>query len=321
MSNLVTISVPATSANLGPGFDCLGLALDLWNQAEFSIEPISNPPSTISHQKPSTHPHIPLHISGFGADTLPHDETNTIIQAVRAFARRTSRPLPTGLNIRCQNGFPPGSGLGSSSSAILIGLLGINALFDNPLTQDEILTFANEIEGHPDNVTPALLGGLTISTVHNGQVIARKVPITPISLAVVVPYSTLSTQTARAALPKQIPLVDAVHNLGRTALVVEAFRTGDLDLLTRVMDDRLHQPYRLPLIPGAADAFDAARGVGAVAVAISGAGPGVIAFADNEATAKKSAAAMGNAFRAAELDCWAGVTRVSEEGARVVSSS
>jgi homoserine kinase len=299
----IKISVPATSANLGPGFDCLGLALDLWNHAEFTLSGES----------------VQVEINGFGADTLSTDEQNLIVQAARTVYRTVSIPPPSGLVIRCRNTFPPESGLGSSSSAILLGLLGANALLDQPLTPDQILTLANDIEGHPDNVTPALLGGLTISTVQNNQVIARKIPVGPIFIAVTVPKFDLSTHAARAALPKQVPLPDAVYNLGRTALVVEALRTGDLSLLANVMDDRLHQPYRLPLIPGGVAAFEAARGAGALAVALSGAGPGVIAFTDGKSKAESSAAAMGKAFRAAGLESWKCVTRVSEDGAKVGS--
>jgi len=338
MPSPITVSVPATSANLGPGFDCLGLALDLWNQAVFSIQQVGkaanrqgsksatqqtgkattpDPELPIANYQLPNYPTTHLQITGFGADTLPRDDTNLIVQSARALYQRVQTPFPPGMVIRCQNAFPPGSGLGSSSSAILLGLLGANALLDQPFSADEILALANEVEGHPDNVTPALLGGLTISTVQNNHVIARKIPIVPISLAVVVPKFDLSTHAARAALPERVPLPDAVYNLGRTALAVEAFRTGDLDLLANVLDDRLHQPYRLPLIPGAADAFDAARGTGAAAVALSGAGPGVIAFTDSEPTAKKSAAAMGEAFRAAGLEGWECVTQVSGEGAMV----
>jgi len=301
MALSIRVSVPATSANLGPGFDCLGLALDLWNQAEFFLSGNG----------------LQIEIEGFGAKTLPHTERNLIVQAANALYQRVQTPIPAGMNIRCQNGFPSGSGLGSSSSAILLGLLGANALLNQQFSSEEILTLANEIEGHPDNITPALLGGLTVSTVKDGQVVARKIPVAPISIAVVVPQFELSTQAARAALPKQITLSDTVYNLGRTALVVEALRLGDLDLLGKVMDDRLHQPYRLPLIPGAADAFDAARGAGASAVALSGAGPGIIAFTDNEATAQKTVSVMAGAFRAMGLESWECVTRVTEQGAKV----
>lgn len=301
MTTSITVSVPATSANLGPGFDCLGLAVDLWNQAEFSLGET-----------------FQLDIEGYGADTLPSTEQNLIVQAAHALYQHLHLTPPAGFNIRCRNAFPPGSGLGSSSSAILLGLIGANALLNFPLSSEHLLSLANTLEGHPDNVTPALLGGLTVSAVKDGQVIARKIPTAPVSLALAIPFFDLSTHASRAALPKHIPLADAVFNLGRTALVVEALRAGNLDLLGQVMDDRLHQPFRLPLFPGVREAFDAARGAGAAAVAISGAGPGAIAFTDNEQTAQNSVTAMEAAFYAVGLTCWGCVTRVSEEGAKWV---
>lgn len=315
------VSVPATSANLGPGFDCLGLALNLWNQAEFTIQRFSDSNDSNDSARGGDRSGIWVEIEGFGAETLPRDETNLIVKAARALSARVQMPLPEGLNIRCRNGFPPGSGLGSSSSAILLGLVGANALLNQPLTPTEILSLANEMEGHPDNVTPALLGGLTVSTVHEGQVIARKYSVSPVSLAVVIPYFDFSTHAARAALPKHILLADAVYNLGRTPLVVEALRSGDLPLLAQVMEDRLHQPYRLPLYPGSQAAFDAAREAGASAVAISGAGPGVIAFSANESLAQQTASAMSQAFCTAGLDVWACVTCVAEEGTWVESGA
>ncbi|HNB51844.1 MAG TPA: homoserine kinase [Anaerolineales bacterium] len=315
------VSVPATSANLGPGFDCLGLALDLWNQAEFSIRRFSDSSDSNDSARPGDTLGISLEIEGCGAKILPRDETNLIVKAARALSARVQIPLPAGINIRCRNGFPPGSGLGSSSSAILLGLVGANTLLNQPLSPAELLTFASEMEGHPDNVTPALLGGLTVSTVHEGQVIARKFSVAPVSLAVVIPAFELSTHAARAALPKQIPLADAVYNLGRVPLVVEALRSGDLALLAQVMEDRLHQPYRLPLYPGAQAAFEAARGAGASAVAISGAGPGVIAFSENEFISQQTATAMSQAFCEARLEVWVCVTRVAEEGTRVESGT
>lgn len=301
----VKVRAPATSANLGPGFDCLGLALDLWNYAEFRLA------GPVAGREPS------VDIEGYGAETLPHDAQNLILRAARALYHKAGAPPPGGIQLRCRNAFPPGSGLGSSSAAILLGLLGANALLGHPLSSASLLALAVELEGHPDNVTPALLGGLAISTVNDGAVIARKVPVAPLFLAVVVPDFPLSTPAARAALPPQVPLPDAVYNLGRAVLVVEALRTGDFDLLATAIHDRLHQPYRLPLIPGAADAFAAARRAGAPAVALSGAGPGVIAFAGSQVRARRAAAAMGAAFRAAGLEVWERVTRVAEEGARV----
>jgi len=147
------------------------------------------------------------------------------------------------------------------------------------LLKEEILNLASEMEGHPDNVAPALLGGLVVSTMHAGKVIAHSIPMEmDAHITIVLPDFHLPTKQARAALPKRIPMRDAVHNISRAVLVTEAFRNGDLNLLGKVMTDTMHQPYRLPLIPGAHDAMEAAKAAGADAVALSGAGPSLIAF-------------------------------------------
>jgi homoserine kinase len=180
------------------------------------------------------------------------------------------------------NRIPFGSGLGSSSAATLTGLLGANAWLDSPLTPEEVLNLACGIENHPDNVAPALLGGLVVSTLEEDKVLARRIGVqTGVHLTVAVPKFNLPTRQARAALPKQITLRDAIHNISRAVMVTEALRAGDLDLLGRSMTDALHQPYRLPLIPGAQAALDAAKESGAAAVALSGAGPSLIAFSSN----------------------------------------
>lgn len=255
------VRAPATSANLGPGFDCLGLALDLWNETEFSTATTSN--------------NITVH--GEGKERLPTDERNAILKTITALAQRAGRELPP-LQLACQNNIPLGSGLGSSSAALLTGLLGGNTVLGNPFSPDELLNLAAELEGHPDNVTPALLGGLTISVLDGKQVLHRRIEPPPLHITIVLPGFHLSTKKARAALPKTIPHADAVFNTSRALLAVEAFRSGDLQLLGRVMEDRLHQPYRLALIPGARDALKVMRLAGAEAVALSGAGPSLVAF-------------------------------------------
>ena len=257
----ITIKVPATSANLGPGFDALGLALDLWNE------------TTVTPAK-----EFALTVTGEGADRLASGKNNLIVRAAQRLAEHAGKSLPP-FHAKCINAIPLSSGMGSSSAAILTGLLAGNALLDNPLVKEEILNLASDMEGHPDNVAPALLGGLVVSTMHAGKVIARPVPLgMDVHITIVLPDFHLPTKQARAALPKRITMKNAVHNISRAVLVTEAFRSGDLSLLGKVMTDTLHQPYRLPLIPGAHSALDAAKEAGADAVALSGAGPGLIAF-------------------------------------------
>ena len=258
--NKIIIKVPATSANLGPGFDALGVALNIWNVTEITEA------GSFS-----------LHIEGEGSKRLAHTNKNLIYHSAEKVYETVNREIPA-LYIRCVNKIPLASGLGSSAAAILTGVLGANALLGSVLTKEEILSLATEIEGHPDNIAPALCGGLVVSTMEDGKVIARQLPIMPIHITIVLPEFNFTTKQARAVLPKLVPLKDAIHNISRAVLVTEAFRTGDLDLLGQAMSDTLHQPYRLPLIPGALAAMEAGKEAGASAIALSGAGPSLIAF-------------------------------------------
>ena len=222
-----------------------------------------------------------------------------------------------GLHVHCINRIPLTSGLGSSSAALLAGLLGANALLGEPFSRDELLKVAVENEGHPDNVAPAMLGGLVVSASIDGKIITRKMNVAPLAAAIAMPNFHFPTKQARAALPKQIPIKDAVHNISRAVLVTKALECGDLELLGKVMDDALHQPYRLPLIPGAREAMDAAKEAGASAVALSGAGPSLIAF-----SAKEDAAigeAMKREFESVGLTARIFELRVSDKGAEVES--
>ncbi len=293
----ITIKVPATSANLGPGFDALGLALDLWNE------------TTVTSAKD-----FALTVTGEGADRLALGRNNLIIRAAQRLAEHAGKSLPP-FHAECLNAIPLSSGMGSSSAAILTGLLAGNVLLGNPLLKEEILNLASEMEGHPDNVASALMGGLVVSTVEDNKVVAHQIPIgADICITVVLPEFHLSTRQARAALPRKISMRDAVHNISRAVLVTEAFRTGDLELLGKVMTDSLHQPYRLPLIPGAGSAMDAARRTGTEAVALSGAGPSLIAFSKTESGIGES---MRRAFEQAGLGARIFHLRVSGQGAGI----
>ncbi len=291
------VRVPATTANLGPGFDCLGLTLDLWNEAEF----------TLAGQG------VEVSVEGEGAGRLPQDENNPIIAAARLVYQRAGQPLP-GLRVRCKNCVPLGSGLGSSASAHLLGLLAGNFLLGQPFSRSEIHEMAVACEGHPDNVSAALFGGMVVAVRGEAGWLTRRYELPPLRAALVFPDFDFPTKAARAALPTQIPLRDAVYNLGRVVLVVDALRAGDLPLLAQVMSDRLHQPYRLPLVPGAAAAITAATQAGAAA-AISGAGPSLIAFSTGDSA--PVAAAMAAAFAAAGLPSRSYHLSVTNSGACV----
>ncbi len=201
---------------------------------------------------------------------------------------------------------------------MIAGILGANALLGEPFIQEEILEIAVEIEGHPDNCAPALLGGLVVvayDSDHN--LVTQKFEIPSLTISIAVPHFNFRTQAAREALPKQVSLVDAVDNIGRAVLVTQALRQGDLALLGKVMEDKLHQPYRLPLIPGAKAAMQAAKEAGADAVALSGAGPSLAAFSKtNEGIIST---AMVNAFAKEGIETRGYNLNVNPHGANTIN--
>jgi homoserine kinase len=299
----ILVKVPATTANLGPGFDALGLALDLWNQAEFT---------------PTNDKQISLKIEGEGKDKLPTGANNAIVEAALQVYKLAGKPC-SGMQIHCTNRVPLGSGLGSSSAALLTGMLGANAMLGEPFSREEILKLAIETEGHPDNVAPAMLGGLVASIIHESHVVSLRLTLTgqqkPIHITVVLPDFDFPTKQARAILPKQIERRDAIYNISRAVIVTEAFRLGDLDMLGEAMTDKLHQPYRIPLIPGAQAAMEAIKWAGASAVALSGAGPSLIAFSSKRERAIGEAGKR--AFAQAGLDSRVFKLKLSRKGAQV----
>lgn len=295
----IEVRVPATTANLGPGFDCLGLALGLYNTVEVGAADSG----------------LRIHVEGEGCDLIPADTSNLVYRAIVALFEYVGEPL-SGLHIRLSNAIPLMSGLGSSSAAIVGGLVAANAFLGGPLSKDEVLALAVDIEGHPDNVAPALLGGLVV-VVNGGEgPIYRQIAIPTLDVIVAVPDFQLATTEARAALPAQVPFADAVYNVGRTALVIQGLSQADYDLLAYAMDDRLHQPYRTPLVPGLADVFETARRAGAAGVALSGAGPSVVAFAPGHYEA--IAEAMRGAFARHGLGAQALVLQTTTSGAQVI---
>ena len=257
---MVTVRVPATTANLGPGFDTLGLALALYNTLTFE--------------------ELAEGLYFEGVDPEYATAENLAVVAYKAVLSKLGLPMP-GLRISVQAEIPICRGLGSSAALIAAGAAGANANHGSPLTRAELLAVCNDIEGHPDNVAPALLGGLTSSVFEDGKVysVKRNVDET-LCFAAIVPDYKLLTEAARAALPKEVSHKDAVYNLSRAALVPAAFCEGRHDLLAIATEDKLHQPYRMPLMPGSKEVFDMARLCGAKAVYVSGAGSTVMAVAE-----------------------------------------
>ncbi|AKX94082.1 homoserine kinase [Moorella thermoacetica] len=278
------VRVPATTANLGPGFDTLGMALNLFD--ELKIEESSSPE---------------IIITGEGEGTIPRGQENIAYRAARAVFAKVGRP-PVPLKLEMHNSIPVARGLGSSAAALVGAIVGTNAILGGPLGPAELVNLATTLEGHPDNVAPAILGGLVASARDGEQVICRRLELPPGLVTVVaIPQFTLSTRISRGVLPAKVDLEDAVFNISRVAVLLAAVATGDLDLMGRMMVDKLHQPYRLPLIPGMAEVFAAAREAGALAVTLSGSGPTVIAFCRGRQP--KVGPAMAAAFARKGVKC------------------
>lgn len=261
---MVRVQVPASTANLGPGFDCLGMALKLFNIVEMA----------------KTKSGLAIEVVGEGRNDIPRDTTNIVYQCARQVFEKAGY-FPPGLRIKLHNNIPVSRGLGSSAAAIVGGLVAANVIAGGKLSLEQILKLAIQKEGHPDNVTPALIGGITVYAHSEDEVRYLKInPPSGLRAVIVIPDFSLSTKDAREALPKQINMEDAVFNISRTALLVAALQKGDFDLLGVAMEDRLHQCYRAGLVPGMRKVFAAARLAGARGIALSGAGPSLLALTD-----------------------------------------
>ncbi|MFG1824461.1 homoserine kinase [Microbispora bryophytorum] len=272
-SHGVVVHVPATSANLGPGFDSLGLALDLYDEVEAEI---------------SGSPGVRIAVEGQGAGELDEGEGHLVVKTMRTTFDRMGFAQPDGIALRCRNRIPHARGLGSSSAAICAGILAARALARGrgagDLPDAEVFALATELEGHPDNVAPCLAGGLTIAWTHQSGA-ASMVKLTPhedVRPVVLIPDFRLSTEEARGLLPKDVPHADAAANAGRAALLVAALtQRPEPDLLLAATEDRLHQGYRAPAMPRTAELVRRLREAGVPAV-VSGAGPTVLALTTQE---------------------------------------
>jgi len=266
----VTVAVPATSANLGPGFDCLGLALELYDLLTGEVD------GTVDGG-------LQVEIVGEGADSLPRDERHLVVRAMRA-AFTVLGVEPTGLRLRFENRIPQSRGLGSSSAAIVGGLALARALVvdGDRFDDDSLLFLANRLEGHPDNVAPALIGGLVVAGQADDEVWALSAPIArSISAVAFVPPTGVSTEAARGLLPEQVPHAVAAANTGRAAVLVAAL-AGAPDQLFRGTEDFLHQQYRSSAMPESFALVTALRAEG-LAAFISGAGPTVLVLTSDDA--------------------------------------
>jgi homoserine kinase len=260
----VTVRVPASTANLGPGFDSLGLALTLYNTAKIAIRADGE---------------VRITVEGEGRGHLDREGKQSLVARAAAAAFRHLGAEPAGLDIALQNQIPLRRGLGSSGTAILAGIAGAAALLGRALPAEEVLRLALPFEGHPDNLAPSLLGGLVASGLADGSVLAVRVPLgAPLKAVAVIPDRELPTAEARRVLPRQVPREDAVFNVTRTALLVASLATGEFACLPEASRDRLHQPYRASLLPGLEEVCEVARKAGALAAFLSGAGSTILAL-------------------------------------------
>ena len=297
----MVLNVPATSANLGPGFDCLGAALDLNNR--FAMRRIEGGGERFE-----------LIIEGTEGSHLRGGPENLVYRAAQRVWKAAGLE-PVALEARVRLAVPPARGLGSSATAIVAGLMGANALVGEPLSKEKLLELAIDIEGHPDNVVPSLLGGLCMTAKAASQRwrVVRCEWTPSVKAVVAIPSIRLSTSEARRAMPKAIPVGDAVVNLGALTLLLQGLRTGNGDLISDGMHDRLHEPYRWRLIKGGDQVKQAAMDAGAWGCAISGAGPSVLALCEEDKGPAVSRA-MVKAWEAAGVASRAPVLNLQTSG-------
>jgi homoserine kinase len=297
----VTFTVPATTANLGSGFDCIGLALAMYNQFTFT------------RLTDSTAPPVTIKVSGTEAERVETNENNLVYQSFAKFYDRLGQ-IPPPVAIEIKLGIPLARGLGSSATAIAGGLVGANLLAGKPLDAPEVIKLAIALEGHPDNIVPALLGGCLLSASNGADWSICEVPwhsnIVPV---IAIPDFELSTQEARRVLPTEYSRADAIFNIAHFGLLLRGLETGKPEWIATALQDKIHQPYRKVLIPGYDTVEAAARKAGAYGMVISGAGPTLLALAP-AAAAEKVAQAMEKAWQTVGIGATAQAIAIDNQG-------
>lgn len=303
MTKKVHVKIPATSANMGSGFDAVGIALTLYNEILFEERPGAEA--------------ITIEIKGMGQNEIPTDPAENLVSEAMAYvAKRNGQPLPAG-HLTLINRIPPARGLGSSSAALVGGIMAGDALTGRKLTKEDILIIANSMEGHPDNVAPATYGGLTSSIIVHDKVITNSVPVEDdLSFITVSPEIEVSTEEARQALPDTIDYKSAVFNVSRVSFLLSSFFTKRYDYLKYSLQDKLHVPYRIQLIPHGQDVLDAAIAAGALGSTISGSGSTLIAFATGRE--REVEEAMISTFAGYGIQSFGHILKADNQGATYV---
>ena len=302
---LVRVKAPATTANMGPGYDCLGMALDVWNTIEIEVLDSGEPV---------------VEVTGEGAGELETGRDNLVYRSMEFLFQDAEQEMPM-VRIRCDNAIPLARGMGSSAAAIAGGLVAANAICSQDYSPNDLLEMAATIEGHPDNVAAAVLGGMQLvisdKTEEGSRLYAVSINVPPELHAVVfVPQVRIATKDARAVLPEKVTVADAVHNMGRIGLLVASMTTNHPEYLAIATQDLLHQPYRQPLFPAMKVIFKAALDAGALGVFLSGSGSTVLAL--TQGREMTVAYEMAEAARQASVEGNVSVTQPTVRGAHLI---
>ena len=301
----VEVRAPATTANLGPGYDCLGMALDLWNRITVETQDGIGEPS--------------VEVVGEGAGELAADAENLTYRAMAFLYGEADEELPP-LRMRCENTIPLSRGLGSSAAAISGGLVAANSLLGDPFSSNDLLEMAATIEGHPDNVAAAVHGGLQLVVLDDQQLYTAAIDVPEDLQAVLfIPDRRIATVDARRVLPAEVSVADAVYNMSRAALLVAGMQSNHPEYLSIATQDRLHQPYRQSIFPPMKVIFEAARNAGALGVFLSGSGSTILSLTKDRSMTV--AYEMFDAARLAGVDGRVEITRPTDRGAHVQSVS
>ncbi len=260
MLSSVTVRSPATTGNLGPGFDCLGMALDIWNFVQVEAGASA------------------FEVCGEGRGELEAGPGNLVYDSFQMAFNEAGQTAPE-VSIVCNNGVPIARGLGSSAAAVVAGLTAGNEFIGRAISRERLLQMASDLEGHPDNVAPALLGGCRVVVRDGGRLVTGAIPVPEgIRAVLFIPDVQMATEEARSVLPSRVSVEDAVYNIGRVGLLVGSLSSGDLSHLDTATQDRLHQPYRDRIFPAMKNVFRGAMDAGALGVFLSGAGSSVLAI-------------------------------------------
>jgi len=311
----VSVKVPATSANLGPGFDCLGLALPIYNTVTIDETVLPGTGVEINILSPEEN------FDDLIIDHIPRDENSIVYKAVELLYNSIGQ-TPSELKINIQTSIPVTRGLGSSAAVIVGALVAANYLLGNPADESALLSIATEIEGHPDNVTPAIVGGLVISSLEeDGSILYRKIDWPDEwEITICIPDVELATEISRSVLPDCVPLEDAVFNSTRMGLFIEAVHTKDANLMKAALTDKLHQPYRMKLVPWLGESIEALKHEDDVlGCVLSGAGSAILVISKHNAT-ERVKAIVGEVMENLNIKATIKTLKIEKEGAQITSS-